>query len=156
MGYEANDKPVAPLALTLGGYISRFNIEAYLEFIMAPLADTDRYSDNYYRTTKLRGGARVGYGFATSSRFQVTPQLGLLFTKVAESGGRTQVDGAHVLSGTIGARLYLHAFSHFGISLTPEYAFPMSKSTGYKILSDRGINQYGTGFNATLSFVLTY
>jgi hypothetical protein len=165
MGYEANVKPVAPLALTLGGYISRFNIEAYVEIIMTPLADTDRYdyhddvygyNHNNYRTTKLRGGARVGYGFTTSSRFQVTPQLGLLFTKVAESGGRTQVDGAHVLSGTIGARLYLHAFSHFGISLTPEYAFPMSKSTGYKILSDRGINQYGTGFNATLSFVLTY
>jgi hypothetical protein len=55
-------------------------------------------------------------------------------------------------------RVYIALAKSFGISITPEYAFALSKGEGFKILSDVSstIKNYGEGFNAKLALVLTF
>jgi len=121
-------------------------------------------------------GVKIGYGIIVGTRFKITPQIGYRFTKLSEeityvgyrffdpdgykSGTDYQyhIDGANCSAATIGVRAYCAISSHFGISLTPEYAIGISKSNGFKTLSDltSKIKNMGEGFNAKLALVLTF
>lgn len=151
---------------SVGAHITNFNIEVDYSYSFAKspniywnYLNESSYSPDAptYSPSMILGG-KVGYGFISGTRFKITPQIGFRFTKLSEKDtDHTYIDGANCSSATIGLRMYCALSSHFGISLTPEYAIGISKSNGFKFLSDitSKIKNMGEGFNAKLSFVLT-
>lgn len=155
------------VSASVGTHIANFNIELDYSYCFqkSPTIywnyteeDYDYSPDACTYTPSLILSGKLGYGVLLGTRFKITPQLGYRFTKLSESGDGSHIDGANCSSATIGVRAYYAFSSHFGISLTPEYAIGVSKSEGFKILSDvtSKIKNMGEGFNAKLSLVLTF
>lgn len=175
------------LTAAIGAHISNFNIEAYYSYCLQdspdiywidPTADSyyvyDDYSeygyeyeygyDSGYYTCKyspsLIIGGKLGYGIIVGTRIKITPQIGYRFVKLTEDAILLQsfINGANCSGISIGTRAYFAFSSHFGISLTPEYIAGISKSEGFKTLSQVSskIKNFGEGFNANLSLVLTF
>ena len=155
------------VSASVGTHIANFNIELDYSYCFqkSPTIywnytgeDYDYSPDACTYSPSLILGGKLGYGVVVGTRFKITPQLGYRFTKFSESGSGSYIDGANCSSVTIGARAYCAFSSHFGISLTPEYAIGISKSDGFQILSEvtSKIKNMGEGFNAKLSLVLTF
>ncbi len=154
----------------VGAHIANFNIEADYSYCFQKSPDIYWISTDDFNTgakctysPSLILGGKLGYGFIIGTRIKLTPQIGYRFTKLSENAnyigvGNDFVDGAYCSSVTIGTRAYCAISSHFGISLTPEYAIGVSKSDGFKTLSDAisKIKNMGEGFNAKLALVLTF
>lgn len=146
---------------TLGGYIHHVNIEAsYLygtgksETIYWSGNDSQPIASNY--APAMNVSAKIGYSIPISTRFRLTPQVGMYFLKLKETmegeANITPADGANVTSGLISLRFSAAIVNNFAISLSPEYSFAMSKSQGYTALSkvSSKVKKWGDGFNVKL------
>lgn len=151
----------------IGGHIANINIEVDYSYCFqkSPTIywnyigeDHDYRPDACKYTPSLILAGKIGYGVIAGTRLKITPQIGYRFTKLSESGDGWHIDGANCSAATIGVRGYYAISSHFGISLTPEYAIGVAKSEGFKTLSEvtSKINNMGEGFNAKLAIVLTF
>lgn len=147
----------------VGFYSHNFNIELDYSygFKKSPTVYwyLDEQSSKYQPSLILAG--KVGYRINMNSRLNVTPQIGYKVTKLSEieaTSGGPFIDGANCSCLSVGLRGYCKISSHFGISITPEYAIGVSKSEGYKILSSVGskITELAEGFNAKIALVLTF
>lgn len=159
----------------LGTHLKNFNIEVNYQYcfeesptiywnnINYHVADDASYPGEVVYNPKFIIGGKVGYGIIAGTRLKFTPQIGYKFVKLTERDclyklwGTGYVKGAYCSDLTVGVRAYCAISSHFGISLTPEYAIGVSKSEGFKILSDVSskIKDFGEGFNLNLSLVVT-
>lgn len=155
------------VSAAIGTHIANFNIELDYSYCFqkSPTIywnytgeDYDYSPDACTYSPSLILGGKLGYGILVGTRFKITPQLGYRFTKLSEDGSGYHINGANCSSMTVGARAYCAFSSHFGISLTPEYAIGVSKSDGFQTLSEvtSKIKNMGEGFNAKLSLVLTF
>lgn len=155
----------------VGAHIAGFNLElAYsYGFPKSPTVywnytggEEERQPDVCAYSPRLILGAKAGYGVIIGTRFKITPQLGYRYTRLSECGAtlhtETHIDGANSSAMTVGVRAYYAVSSHFGISLTPEYAIGIWKSDGFRTLSEitSKIKNMGEGFNARISFVYTF
>lgn len=150
----------------MGCYISNFNMEA--NYILGlrksePIywIDTEYGSKPYSATYKLSGyNGKLGWGIRCSSRFRITPQIGcqiLQFKEEIESGYEV-VPKASVASLTGGIRINFAMAPCLGLSVSPEYIYPISKSEGYKAISDVSdkIKKYAEGFGCNISLNLFF
>lgn len=151
----------------VGGHIANFNIEVDYSYCFqkSPTIywnytgeDYDYSPDACTYSPSLILAGKIGYGIIAGTRFKITPQVGYRFTKLSESGNGWHINGANCSAATIGVRAYCAISSNFGISLTPEYAIGVSKSEGFKTLSEvtSKIKNMGEGFNAKVALVLTF
>ena len=150
----------------MGCYISNFNMEAnYLLGLKKsePIywIDTEYGSKPITATYTLSGyNGKLGCGIRCSSRFRITPQIGcqiLQFKEESESGYEV-VPKASVASLTGGIRINFAMAPCLGLSVTPEYIYPLSKSEGYIALSgvcDK-IKKYSEGFGCNISLNLFF
>lgn len=146
-----------------GFYFSNVNVEAFAYYGLSKSEKiywTSEYthpSANTYSPLYHAGG-KVGYGFPIGTRFRLTPQVGGSFMKLVEKGGSMHCDGAYVISGIAALRVSYPFTEHLGVSLTPEYAFALSKSDGFKALESVSsqVKRYGSGFSARLAFVVMF
>lgn len=150
----------------MGCYIANFNMEA--NYILGfrksePIywIDTEYGSKPYTATYKLSGyNGKLGWGIRCSSRFRITPQIGcqiLQFKEEIESGYEV-VPKASVASLTGGIRINFAMAPCLGLSVSPEYIYPISKSEGYKAISDVSdkIKKYAEGFGCNISLNLFF
>lgn len=167
--FEANAKAGSMLAVggTIGGFFNNINLEASY-FYGFNKSETIYWSGNgkmplsgtYTPTMNII--AKAGYGFATGTRYRITPQIGFSFVKMKEKmdGGVTTktADGANVSSGLAALRFSAAITDHLGVSLTPEYAFALKKSEGFTALSNVSskIKQWGDGFNVKLGLTVFF
>ena len=98
-------------------------------------------------------GGRVGYGIVIGSRLRITPQVGL--------GGLTvKSDNAtgNALCMTLGCRVDFAVASFFGINLTPEGQFALSKGDVFKQLTSASskVKGWGTGGGARLGLYFCF
>ncbi len=155
VGYSLN------ASATLGGHISGFNIEASYEYCLSKsetiwwydIEDENSPCEHDYKPGLILSG-KVGYGFTAGTRFKLTPQIGYRHTILY---GDDSTD-TYCASGTIGVRTFLAFSSHFGMTLTPEYAFCLKSGDAFKTLSNVSskIKHLSRGFNANLSFVVFF
>lgn len=159
--------PAMNVTAAVGGHIANFNIEVDYSYCFqkSPTIywnytgeDYDYSPDACTYSPLLILAGKIGYGIIAGTRFKITPQVGYRFTRLSESGNEWHIYGANCSAATIGVRAYCAISSHFGISLTPEYAIGVSKSDGFKTLSEvtSKIKNMGEGFNAKLALVLTF
>ena len=141
--------------VTLGGYISNFNIEG--TFIYGLDESEDVYWNGGGRSTPalynvMAYGGKVGYGIIIGTRWRITPQVGAVCTFMKEDRSK-----AFILSGTIGARVDVAVISGLGFFAAPEVAFAIRKSDTYNILEPVSpkIKGWGSGFNVRLGISLT-
>lgn len=140
---------------TMGFYAGNVNIEAFYmkgfgkETVYWNSTGNDTEGAAHWAEEELEvktvAGGKFGYGFILGTRFRVTPQIGC--TYVGVSGNKET--SVYALSGTVGVRLEAACTSHFGISLTPEYAFKLAEADGYKLLSSvlPSMKDWSEGFN---------
>lgn len=160
---EGNVKAGAFVAYgaSVGCYIYNFNAElSYLlgtdksETIYWSNNNNQPASCNYSPSTIII--TKIGWGIPISTRFRITPQVGLnilkLTEKIEESSNNVSADGANVTNGCVSLRLSAALFNHFAISIAPEYMFSMNKSKGYTALSEIStkIKKWEEGFNVKL------
>lgn len=155
----------------IGGYISKFNIEG--TFILGlskseTIYWNDRNGENrpYGATYKPMGGSvKVGYGFRIGNRIRITPQVGCQFIGLSESienlfdtYSESVLDKPSAVSATFGARFSVAIAPCLGISVSPLYNVAVSKSAGYKALSDLSskIKGYADGFGCNVSLNLFF
>lgn len=116
---------------------------------------------------------KLGYGLRLNSRMRLTPQIGFQNISFKEELAEYHssfddysmidiydniVDGANTSSLTLGCKLNYVICRHFGVSVSPEYYFPMKESEGYKILSETSstIKNISSGFNCTVNLNLFF
>lgn len=106
----------------------------------------------------LIAGAKLGWSYF-SKHFAITPQLGARFIKLKEnSPSATYVNGAYCISATAGIRLEYKLAKHFAIGVTPEYALPIQKSPGYKMLTDisSAIANFNNSYSVTAALIFRF
>ncbi len=163
-GYiEANARVGTFMAFgaTIGGYIYNVNVEASY-FSGSGKSEIVYWSGNGAKpvasqyTPSMSVGGKIGYGIALGSRFRITPQIGLNVLKLKEAmeygASETPADGANATSALASLRFSAAIVNHFAISVSPEFAFKMMESDGYKALSEISptIKKWSNGFNVKL------
>lgn len=162
------------LNVGMGGFIRNVNIEA--NFLIG-LSKSDRIywssksgeSAPFSATYKPWGGnVKAGYGFRLHDRIRLTPQIGCQFISLKEtteeclvSDNYTQgyqhyfgaAKDSKAASLTLGLRCNAALTPWLGLSISPEYIVGISKSNGFKALSDISsqIKRYADGFNCNFS-----
>ena len=153
----------------IGTHLANFNMEFYYCYGLKKTPEINWYSvsdgdidysfSNVYYSPFIMGG-KIGYGFIAGTRFKLTPQIGYRYTKYsAETEWSIHDVGRPLCSAaTIGLRTYFAISSHFGISITPEYAISLSESTPLEMISELSpeTKNMGKGFNAKFALVLTF
>lgn len=163
----------------IGGYIHNVNIEGNYIIGMSK-SDKIYWSDKsgesvpFTATYKPSGGnVKIGYGFRINSRIRITPQIGCQFLTLKETTEESYVsddysqwsqyymgaaDKAKAASASFGARFSIALAPCVGISVTPEYLLAVSKSEGFKALSDVSskIKGYADGFGCNISVNLFF
>ena len=146
---------------TLGCIVHNVNIEASYLYGIGK-SETIYWSGNNsqpiacYYSPDMNVSAKIGYGFPISTRFRLTPQVGMNFLKLKETledeRDITPAEGANATSGLVSLRFSAAIIDNFAISLSPEYSFTISKSDGYTAISDISdkIRKWGEGFNVKL------
>ena len=141
----------------VGGYISNFNIEAY---VIAGLSKENLYinytsgaSSSEESLSGLLIGGKVGYGFIIGTRMRITPQVGLGSLSITGNEVST-----NVLCATAGVRFEYAIVPNFGVSLTPEGCFVVSKKDLFDSLTSASskIKGWGTGANVRLGLYLYF
>lgn len=159
------------MTAAIGMELAKFNLEVdySYSFKKAPVIywnyvgdEVKSYIYNYYEASKyspsLILAGKLGYCVAAGARYKITPQLGVRFVRFGEDPYSEFIYGPNCLSMSVGIRGYFAISSLFGISLTPEYAFGVKRSEGYKMLTDVSskIKNYAEGFNAKIAFVVSF
>ncbi|MBQ5911820.1 MAG: PEGA domain-containing protein [Bacteroidaceae bacterium] len=153
------------MGATIGGYIHNVNVEAsYLygvsksETIYWSGNNTQPLASNYTPAMNVLG--KIGYGVPISTRFRLTPQIGVNFMKLKEtmeSGVTvTPADGAYAASALVSLRFSAAFVDYFALNLSPEYSFNLTKSDGYTVLSEVSpkIKKWSEGFNVKLGITV--
>lgn len=174
MQVGANVGGMMSMNFGLGGFIHNLNIEG--NYIMG-LTNSDKiyWSDKsgesvpFSATYKPSGGnIKIGYGFRLHSRIRLTPQVGCQFISLKETTEESFVsddysewsqyylgvaDGSKAASLTLGLRCNVALAPWLGLSVAPEYLVGISKSNGFKTLSNVSskIKGYADGFNCNVS-----
>lgn len=135
----------------IGGYISNINIEAYVTVGLSKEKLYVNYTTGASSTEEslsgLMFGGKVGYGFIIGTRLRITPQVGLGSLSVKGSQIST-----NVLCATAGVRVEYAIAPNFGVSLTPEGCFAVSKKDMFDSMTAASskIKGWATGANARL------
>lgn len=147
MGFGAN----------AGAYISNYNVEAYVTMSMGkeslPMYNTSTLSTSEASVSGMMFGVKFGYGLKVGSSVRVTPQIGV---------GALNVSGDDVSSSavcaTAGARVEIALGKSFGISLTPEGQFAVSKKEVFEKMEEASgkIKGWGTGANLRVGFYVKF
>ena len=138
MGFGAN----------AGAYFSNYNAEAYLTMTMGkedvPMYDTSTLATSEIRVSGMMFGLKLGYGIKVSPTIRITPQLGVGVLNV-----KGDDVGSSAICATAGARIEIALGKNFGICLTPEGQFAVSKKGVFKNLEEASskIKGWGTGGN---------
>ena len=133
--------------LNMGCYLSMFNMELYGYH---GLQRHSLYSvTREYAVSPVSFGGRVGVGIQAGKRLAFTPQLGVGGILVY---GESIAASAATLS--LGMRCEFFFGKHFGVSLTPEYAYAILPTPAMQTLTGISptINDWCTGFGARLGF----
>lgn len=152
---------------SVGGYISNVNVELSAfygtgnsETIYWSGNDTKPVSSIYHPQMTISG--KIGYGLSVGTRFRITPQIGANYLKLEEAmqdgASITPAQGANVTSALVGIRFSAIITNHFGVTLSPEYSFGISRSNGYKELEpvSSKIKNWGQGFNVKLGLMVAF
>lgn len=170
-GYNAT--AFSGITAGIGGYIKNINLEC--NYIMG-LSDSEKIYWNdktgdvkpIAATYRPSGGnLKVGYGIRVHDRIRLTPQIGARIVSLKEnidkSGYNSSYDkslanGANAISATAGAKINVAVAKCLGISVSPEYLIGVSKSDGFKALSDLSskIKGYSEGFGCNVSVNLFF
>lgn len=139
--------PFLGAGLNLGCYLSMFNMEFYGYHGLQPY--TLYSATREYAVTPVSFGGRLGVGFQAGKRMAFTPQLGVGGVLVY---GNSIAASAATLS--LGLRCELFFGKHFGMSLTPEYAYAILPTPAMQTLTEVSptIKGWCTGFGARLGF----
>ena len=146
---------------TIGGYFNNINAEFSCLFGSGDSGNIYWNSKTQLPITctyspQMNICGKIGYCIPSGTRLRFTPQVGVNFLKLKEkvsSGAAiTPADGANVMSGLVSLRFSVAIVNHFELSLSPEFAFAMTKSKGYNALSETSskIKGWGEGFNVKL------
>ncbi|MDE5822442.1 MAG: PEGA domain-containing protein [Paramuribaculum sp.] len=176
MQVGANMGGMMSMNLGLGAFIQNVNIEGnYLLGLINSdkIYWSDKFGESVPFSAKYKpsgGNIKVGYGFRLHSRIRVTPQVGCQFISLKEtmdgfiSDDYTQwsqyysgvADGSKAGSLSFGLRCNVALTPLLGLSVSPEYLVGISKSNGFKALSDVSskIKGYTDGFNCNISLYL--
>lgn len=169
-GYNAT--AFSGITAGIGGYIHNINLEC--NYIMG-LSESDKIYWNdktgeikSIATTYLPSGGniKVGYGLRVHDRIRLTPQVGgqlvTLKEKIDNAGNsafdKSLANGANAISASAGVKLNVAVAKCLGISVTPEYLLAISKSDGFKALSELSskIKGYSEGFGCNVSVNLFF
>ena len=170
---------LSSIGFSVGGYLNNINMELAYGVGFGKSDDIYWCDDilwpakcSYSPKTNL--SLKVGYGFALSEKFWITPQTGIYYTRLSckvdkdfvppslsrkfINNASNYATGANCTSLVISARLSADFTDHFGISFTPEWQLGMKKSSGYEKLSDVSskINKWSKGLNVKFGIVLTF
>lgn len=153
---------------TLGMYIYGVNLEGhYLTSIQQPKQiywNSNTYITNeqtVYQYKPTQYGGKLGYAIRLGKNFRLVPQAGVNVvsvkgTKMYGWGQDTNAMDGYSVAAVGGLKFDIRFAKWVGISLTPEYSFPVQQSTVFKVLSENTneIKKYAEGFNgcATLFF----
>ena len=139
------------VGLNAGGYISRFNIEAYGNY---GLSSKTLYSNDgaAHKVAPFAYGARLGYAFAAGNSFAFTPQLGV--------GGLTVYgEGVRALATTVslGVRCELFFTKNIGMSIAPEYVYGIKSDTMKQLASTApSVGKWCSGFSARVGLYFNF
>lgn len=153
---------------TIGGYIKNINAEASYfcgsgESDEIFWSDGSSYPVSCIYSPSMGMSVKLGYGIPISTRFRLTPQVGVNFTKLKENveNSHSQMEyaaGANVVSGLVSLRFSAAMSKCFAVSLSPELSFALAKSEGYDELSavSSTIKKWGEGFNVKLGLTVFF
>ena len=139
------------IGLNAGGYISRFNIEAYGSYGLGSktLYSTDGAA---YKVAPFSYGARLGYAFGAGNSFAFTPQLGV--------GGLTVYgEGVRAMATTVslGVRCELFFTKNIGMSIAPEYVYGIKSDTMKQLTSTApSVGKWCSGFAARVGLYFNF
>lgn len=154
----------------LGAYLGQFNIEGYAvislseskEVFWIPSSSTHTAYSYTYKASSF--GAKIGYGIPLSEKFRLTPQVAAGIVSVSGSekrsgtGNDPKATDAYAIPVAAGLRVEILFSNHFGLSLTPEYSFAVSKSDAFTRISDvcSDVKGFGNGFNAKIGAFICF
>lgn len=153
-----------------GVYIKHFNAELEYTAGMSKseeifwnntsLSSTSSYSYEYSPSSL---GVYLGYAVVDARSFRLTPQLGIgsVMLKGKEASKGTNDPNAtsgYAVTARLGASADIRFSRNFGIFLTPQFCFALSKSDLFQRVADVSskVKGYATGFNAKLGFYLEF
>lgn len=135
-------------SIGVGTHWNGFNVELNYSYGLQKIKLKEDYGLDF--SAKVIAGLKLGYGIILGPKFKLTPQLGYRYTRLDFERGELDY---HSL--TIGGRVYYEVVKHFGISLTPEYAYCCTKRGMFKEVFPKN-RSYGEGFIVNLGFVVTF
>ena len=151
---------------TMGFYASNLNFEG--SYLMGMDESEPVYWSNgadmpvrcTYKPSQIISG-KFGFGIGIANCLRMTPQVGVYIVQGKESysdEGYTIAGKPSVVSGLCSLRLTVGFAKCLGLSVTPEYAFPVSKSKGFEKLEavSPKIQKWGNGFSLKAGFVLLF
>lgn len=143
---------------SLGAFLGGFNVEGKM------LIGLNKTETMYWKSavhqqsledqlSALQLDFRLGYGFSVGRLFRITPQLGAGLTSL-----QGDVTKCSVVSGAVALRAECQFIKHFGVSLTPSYSFPLSRSEVYEKVAEVSsvAARWGGGFNASLGLFVCF
>ncbi len=138
---------------SFGAYFRNFNVELSASYATDE-EETIRWSEGSYISCyqpKFCYGAKLGYGFLLGERFRITPQAGVNLLWLRDNNWDEKT---RITSALLGLRMSVR-FGHFGLSLTPEYAYDL---TDYGVLDgvSSTIEGWGQGLNVKLGLMVIF
>ena len=121
------------VGLNTGFYSNNFNMEVFGTYCLDKTPIYVNYSDNRESLEEIpqtiHAGGKMGVGIILGRRFRITPQVG---------AGIMVVQSENILANSITAlgavRFECAIFKNLGISITPEYVYPLKKGEVYEKL----------------------
>jgi len=161
------------IGFSLGGYIKKINIEGSYTLPVSKSEQiywNDRLNSNYpfVATYKpQRGKLKFGYGLGLGTRLRLTPQIGVQYCILKQSASplsdfhysdMTGVTNASATSASVGARISVAISPCLKLTATPEYLIGVSKTKGFKTLSEvsSSIKQTADGFAVNAGICLFF
>lgn len=137
---------------TMGLYIKNFNFEG--SYLMGSSSEDLYWLENnnnisrYGSYSPIAIGGKIGYGIRLGNKIRITPQVGANCIYITNKESDI-ADGANVISGTGALRISVVLCTGIALSVTPEYSMAISKSEGYKLMSEvnDNIKKWGEGIN---------
>ena len=132
--YGLESLKLAAAGVNAGFYSNNFNMEAFGTYFLDKTPVYINYIDGRESLEEIpqiiHVGGRMGVGIIIGRRFRITPQVG---------AGVMVVQSNNILTNSINAlgsvRLECALTKYIGISLTPEYIYPIKKGEVYEALS---------------------